>query len=147
MSIDPGAEEKLAKLMRLLASDKDGEVLAAVQALKRTLNGSGADIHDLAARVTGGGKLTNSEMQKIYDAAYEAGKNDAAVSTGFNSVDSTQSWHEMALYCAANINSPRLFPSERDFINDMVRWTERKEPTTKQGDWLHKIYMRLGRRR
>ena len=42
---------RLANLIRMLASDKDGEVLAAVAALKRTLAGSGADLHTLAARV------------------------------------------------------------------------------------------------
>jgi hypothetical protein len=42
---------RLANLIRMLASDKDGEVLAAVAALKRTLAGSGADLHTLAASV------------------------------------------------------------------------------------------------
>jgi hypothetical protein len=39
---------KVAKLVRLLASDRDGEVLAAVAALKRTLVASDADLNDLA---------------------------------------------------------------------------------------------------
>jgi hypothetical protein len=37
----------VAKLMRLLASDKDGEVLAAARALCRVLDSAGLDIHDL----------------------------------------------------------------------------------------------------
>jgi len=144
--IDPGAEERLEKLLKLLTSDKDGEVIAAARAIKRTLDGTGADIHELAARVKGGGKLSKAEMQKIYDAGVEAGKNDAAVDTGFNSVDGTKSWHEMALYCEKQISSSRLYPREREFIEDMVRWTERREPSEKQGKWLHAIYIRLGRR-
>jgi hypothetical protein len=144
--IDPGAEEKLEKLIKLLSSDRDGEVLAAVRAIQRTLNGAGTDIHELAARVKGG-KLSNAEMQKIYNAGVEAGKNDAAVDKGFSSVDGTKSWHEMALYCEEHINSSRLYPNEPGFIKDMVRWTERREPSEKQGEWLHKIYIRLGRRR
>ena len=42
---------RLAKLIRLLASDVDGEVLAAVRALGRTLKAGGCDIHDLAGLV------------------------------------------------------------------------------------------------
>ena len=41
----------LAKLIRLLASDVDGEVLAAVRALGRALKASGSDFHDLAGLV------------------------------------------------------------------------------------------------
>jgi hypothetical protein len=48
--------KKLAKLLRLLASDKDGEVLAAVEAIKRTLDLADLDFHDLADVVTAGFK-------------------------------------------------------------------------------------------
>jgi len=49
--IDP---TKIGKLLRLLASDKGGEVVAAAAALKRTLEASGLDLHDLAAAVEAG---------------------------------------------------------------------------------------------
>ncbi len=39
---------KVGKLLRLLSSDKDGEVVAATSALKRTLEAAGLDLHDLA---------------------------------------------------------------------------------------------------
>jgi hypothetical protein len=39
---------KLSKLIRLLASDKDGEVLGTVAAIRRTLERAGLDLHDLA---------------------------------------------------------------------------------------------------
>ncbi|WP_407122593.1 hypothetical protein [Bradyrhizobium sp. STM 3561] len=39
---------KITKLIRLLASDRDGEVLATVSALKRALAAVGKDLHDLA---------------------------------------------------------------------------------------------------
>jgi len=41
-------EEKIAAVVRLLASDRDGEVIAAVNALKRTLASAGTDINGLA---------------------------------------------------------------------------------------------------
>jgi hypothetical protein len=45
---------KLAKLIRLLGSNRDGEVIAAARALQRTLEASGKDLHDLADAVTAG---------------------------------------------------------------------------------------------
>ena len=40
--------QKLAKLIRMLSSDVDGEALAAARAIVRDLNKAGLDIHDLA---------------------------------------------------------------------------------------------------
>jgi hypothetical protein len=39
---------KLAPLVRMLAAPHDGEVLATVAAIRRTLAASGQDLHDLA---------------------------------------------------------------------------------------------------
>jgi hypothetical protein len=36
----------------MLSSDKDGEVLATVRAIARTLNGAGLDWHDLAVMLS-----------------------------------------------------------------------------------------------
>jgi hypothetical protein len=38
----------IAKLLRLLASDKPGEVAASAQALRRVLGSAKLDLHDLA---------------------------------------------------------------------------------------------------
>jgi len=38
----------IAKLLRLLASDKPGEVAASAQALRRVLGSANLDLHDLA---------------------------------------------------------------------------------------------------
>ena len=40
---------RLAQLIPLLASDKDGEVVATARAIGRTLKQAGSDFHDLAA--------------------------------------------------------------------------------------------------
>ena len=42
---------KLAKLIPRLASDHDGEVVATVAAIRRTLQAGGADLHDFAGAV------------------------------------------------------------------------------------------------
>ena len=41
----------IAKLLRLLASDKDGEIVASVHALRRVLGSANLDLHDLASVV------------------------------------------------------------------------------------------------
>ncbi len=45
-----GIAERLGKLIPRLASDHDGEVVATVLAIGRTLQGAGLDWHDLAER-------------------------------------------------------------------------------------------------
>ena len=42
---------RLGQYIKLLASDRDGEVLACVAAMKRTLSGQGLDLHDLAKSI------------------------------------------------------------------------------------------------
>ena len=61
--------DKVGKLIRMLSSSNDGEVVAAARALMRTLESEGSDIHDLAARVEGGGKLSPAERERIYEQA------------------------------------------------------------------------------
>lgn len=48
----PAAATKLGKLIRLFGSDRDGEVVAAAGALRRTLASNGSDLHELAKLVT-----------------------------------------------------------------------------------------------
>jgi putative protein kinase ArgK-like GTPase of G3E family len=53
-------EQKLGTFIRMLASERDGEVVAAARAIVRTLKAAGADIHVLAERVeTANGSNTN----------------------------------------------------------------------------------------
>lgn len=49
----PELRAKLAKLIRMLASPREGEVLAAARAIQRMLATEGADLHDLADVLTG----------------------------------------------------------------------------------------------
>lgn len=50
--IPPAIIPKLAKLVPLLGSDQDGEVVATARAICRTLAGAGCDLHALAAALT-----------------------------------------------------------------------------------------------
>lgn len=137
-------EEKLKKLIKLLSSPNDGEVVAAARAILRTLEADGTDIHDLADRV-GGRKLSEAEMQRIYDEAFRRGRDAAAADSGFHNTEGP-SFHEMACEIQHKANS-RLTAKEQGFVEDMISWCARREPSEKQAKWLHAIYWRIGRRR
>jgi hypothetical protein len=143
MTIDPVAE-KLGKLLKLLSSPREGEVLNAARAILRTLEAAGADIHELAARVESG-KLSKADMREIYDAGFQDGNQAAEQTRGDDFHNVSPSWHDMAVECRDRDNG-RLTPREREFVEDMVRWTARREPSEKQGKWLHILYVRVGKR-
>jgi hypothetical protein len=110
---------KLAKCIRMLSSDKAGDVLAAAQGLCRMLESVGADIHALAAIVEhGGGELNEAEMKKLYDAGYD-----------FRSIDGLPSWHDMALWCQRR--NDRLQSRESEFVDHMASLTVWREPSEK----------------
>jgi hypothetical protein len=143
--IDVGTEEKLEKLVRLLSSDKEGEVVAAARAIQRTLSNAGSDIHELAERIKGG-KLSEAEMRKIYDAGVKDGKDAAAAEKGFGDVMSeSPSYLEMAKYCDAHGNG-RLNSWEREFIDNMLYvCTCGYSLSQKRIATLEKIFRRLRR--
>lgn len=154
---------KLGSLLRLLASNSDGEVLAAVAAIKRSLAASGHDFHALAEALTNGGKIPQEDMQRLYDAGLEAGKaigfkngqliqmakQDAAKRPepigGFSHVNGSTSttWYDIAVYCH---NRPQQHRGDResDFILDMTKRASMYTLTERQADWLRSIYLRCG---
>jgi hypothetical protein len=121
--------EKIGKLLKLLSSSSDGEVVAAARAILRTLGAEGADIHELAERVEGR-KLSQAEMQRIYDKAFADGKESVAAAASFSNVG-IPSFHAMACEIVHK-EAGRLSTKERDFVNDMVRWCAYREPSEKQ---------------
>jgi len=135
--------DKIGKLIKMLSSPNDGEVVAAARAIVRTLQAEGTDIHELAERVEGR-KLSQAEMQIIYDKAFRDGRSAATAANEFNPVD-VPTFYSMACEIQAKANG-RLSPKEQDFVEDMVRWCAHREPSEKQAKWLHSIYCRIGRR-
>jgi hypothetical protein len=136
---------KLGKLLRLLSSDRDGEVVGAARAIVRTLDSAGLDIHALAAGLesSNGKKFSEADALEIYRRGMEDGKR-AAEGGGFHSVDEP-TWHEIACECAAHDDRLRD-ERERQFVRDMVRRTVRGGvPTEKQAHWLRAVYARVRR--
>jgi hypothetical protein len=111
--------DKLGKLVRLLTSDQDGEVVAAAHSINRTLSGAGLDIHVLAAVIENGGVN--------------------------NKTPCAANWQSVASECAAHAERLRS-EKERAFIANMVVWTQLGgRPTEKQANWLRSIYVRVCR--
>lgn len=116
---------RLARLVPFLASDREGEVLATVRAIGRTLAGAGLDFHALAAALESApGPQTDPPR------------------SGFPAED-PDAWHALAVWCESH-HCGRLRPNEREFIGDMVFRLEDHLPTEKQAAWLRAIARRLG---
>jgi hypothetical protein len=148
-------EQRLADLVRRLASNHDGEVIAAASALKRLLASRDADLNDLGSAIeklaTGG--LEEVEMKRLFEAGRAQGLKEARrehgeadATTGLRP-DGSKDWEAIALYCqreTARLRSEK----EREFVNDMAgRLTfPEREPTERQAAWLLSIFRRLGGR-
>jgi hypothetical protein len=108
-----GIAPTLAKLIRMLSSDRDGEVIASIHAMRRVLASVGLSLHDLADAI----ELPNRASQ--YD-------------------DYADDWRVMAS-CARH--SHLLSEREISFVTTMTRW--RGNPSRKQAEWLEAIYDRI----
>ena len=120
----PAATDKLGKLIRLLSSDRDGEVLAAASAIKRTLAAEGSDIHALADTLC---RLQPQRREESRRPRHE----------------DSNDWHGIA--CECQEHGGRLNQREQNFVADMVAWTACATPTDKQQAWLLSIHRRVRR--
>ena|SRR5215204_4360457 len=152
MNSEPGEfEKKLAKAIRLLSSNHNGEVAAAANAIVRiVVNGVESDqIHALADRIEkpNGHVLNKDEVRKIYDVGFHDGvqatENKIHGVNDFLSADGKPTWEAVALYLQRNLD--RLDPQHHKFINDMAsRTTWGQEPTERQHKYLHSLFLKLG---
>jgi hypothetical protein len=110
---------RLGRLIPRLASDKDGEVLATVAAIRRQLTALGLDLHDLAAA------LESQPEPRRY------GVPDWTPTT----------WREAARWLA-EADQGQLSQREREFVDAMRRW--RSKPSERQLKWLHDLIEREG---
>ena len=146
---------KLEKFMLLLASNQDGEVVAAARAMVRALKGIGADLHDVTACIkhSGNGALSEHEMQEIYNAGNKQGARLAVqkmraqmphVPHGPPSYAAPQfpSAADMALYCYQHLD--RCNEWETEFATNMAAWTRRRPLTVKQQARLEELFIKLG---
>jgi hypothetical protein len=141
--------DKLGKLIRLLSSDRDGEVLGAAYAIKRALKTAGLDVHALAQQIEKPA-FNEADAKKLYDAGYQSGYQATAATQSNNDVtfhdisSPLATWHETARWCQQR--NEQLRSREREFVDQMCGETLWRAPTDKQGRWLKSIYYTLGGR-
>lgn len=112
---------KLAKLVPRLASEADGEIVATVRAIDRTLRASGFDWHDVSAALV----PALPPPQKL---CWQ---------------QEPKTWEQIASWCRLHAVG-RLSPKEAKFVVDMSnRLVLGGQPTPKQGEWLRAIYAKL----
>ena len=116
--------DKLSILIPLLASDKDGEVVATARAIGRQLQKTGSDWHDLAARLTAPAVKHHPEPDA-----------DCGGVTNYR---------EAVNWIIAN-DDGGLSEKECRFVRDMRRYLSRSSsPTPKQADWIDALLERTG---
>lgn len=117
------ASGRLGKLVRLLASDKPGEVTAAVAAINRALRSAGLDIHALAEIVDRSPIVPRQSP-------------DSPTAT---SDDNERPWRNIRSWCADH--DEFLTDRECEFISSLAHW--RGRPTEKQMNWLLLIEQKI----
>jgi hypothetical protein len=144
-------EGRLAQLVRLTRSDREGEVASAVNAIARTLKAASADdIHALADLLEAPNAI-KSQAKKLYDAGhadgYAAGVQAAEAkhhgAADFLDEDGKPTWEAVALFLQRE--KGRLAEKHHEFIDDMAgRTAWGREPTERQHKYLHSLFFKLG---
>jgi hypothetical protein len=111
---------RLKKLLLMLSSERDGEIVNAARLINTTLRGAGADWHDLVA-----GLLTTR----------------AATQSARDRNDDDLDWRAMREFCLQHLHLLR--PREQEFITGLGNW--HGPLTEKQAAWLRAIHARVGR--
>jgi len=139
-------EERIADCVRMLVSDKDGDIIAAAHALQRMLKSAGTDIHGLARAIENLGTSAEREkakMKQIWDAAVQHTENRLHGADDFISADGKPAWQSVALYCQRNKH--RLDTRHHDFIDKVAAQTVYgREPTERMHKYLFSLFLRLG---
>jgi hypothetical protein len=131
----PADLSKLRKLIPLLASDKNGEVVAAAAAITRILHSLKSDWHDLSSR------LTAEPPPNGHGPNGQHGSRRRQHSGRHDQQHGHYDWREAQSYCA---DRPHLLSTrECEFIESLAQW--RGTPTEKQLAWLAAIHARLRR--
>jgi hypothetical protein len=148
---DGGRGSKLGDLVRRLSSDSDGEVVATVRAMNRTLKSAGTDFHGLAEHIetANGRHVPEEQLQKVWDTAFAAGvqaaENRQHGSDDFIGTDGKPTWQAVALFLQRNKH--RLNPRVHEFVDKMaalIAWDEEQEPSPRQHKYMHSLFYELG---
>jgi hypothetical protein len=159
--LSPELVDRLVKIILMLSSPSDGELVVAGRALQRQLASAGTDIHALAAHLRNGSGLSEEDKQQIrtaiadaraagYAEGVRAGEAQTQGGGAFRNTDGSVDWRQVALFVERE--KDRLPPRARtdsalEFIGDMAMRAQSpysREPTQKQHEWLHSLFFKLG---
>ena len=148
---------RLGDIIRRLVSDSQGEAIAALCAMARLLENHRLSFLDLADHIeNGSGGLSDADKQKIrsaienartigYAEGVKAAESKQHGTGAFRNTDGALEWTEVALYCQRE--KQRLPSKYHKFIDDMAaRTVYGREPTSKQHQYLHFLFFKLGGR-
>ena len=125
--------ERLAKLIPMLSSDKQGEVLATVAAIGRTLQNAGCDWHDLAKNI---GIPAAQPQPRYTNAPYKQHKPKPT---------KLEPWHVIAASCIELGEKFGLTHKEYGFLMGIIDSVYC--PSQKQMKWLYGIEAKLIRKK
>jgi hypothetical protein len=146
--------KRIAKLFRLLASDFDGETLAAARRMKQLLAIEGLSFNDIATVIENCNgeieekKYSDTDAEIIFTKGVEKGRAEEArkreAPPEFYDADGQPRWYEIAMYCQQNSTQLRN-EWERNFANDIPgRIIKFGKPTEKMIPHLLAIFVKLG---
>jgi hypothetical protein len=150
--LSPETIGRLAKIIAMLSSPNDGDLIAAGRALQRNLSANGADIYALVDLLKAS-EDRNRFGQEIANAAYAEGLRDGEArahgSDGFHGVDESAEWRQVALYVQREQHRlpARTLQKSEEFIANMAARAKSpysREPTQRMHEWMHDLFFKLG---
>jgi hypothetical protein len=156
-ALSPDLVDRLVKIIVMLSSPNDGDIVVAGRALQRQLASAHTDIHALAAHLKAGGGLSDDDKQQIKAEianAYAAGVRDGEARAhgvdDLRNTDGSVDWRQVALFVERDKHRlPARAQNDKtfEFVADMAMRAKSpfsREPTQKQHEWLHDLYFKLG---
>lgn len=140
--------EKLGQRIRLLGSDREGEAVAALHAVRKLLAANNETFNDLADRIEKANGIDEAEVRRIYDAGVVDGLSKAQAAqygrATFRSINEARDrWGQVCDYVERNIN--RLAAKDVGPITGIIASIRNGvAPSPRQSSWLIEIMRRMG---
>lgn len=132
------SKQLISKMIRLLASENDGEIIAAVSAIKRILNKEKKDFNDLAEMFFQSSGFSYADLQRAYSYSPQPQRKPRQ-----KKERKPETEEEIKLKKILSVKE-KLPEKSREFIDSVsARINEQEEMTEKQKKWFNDIYFRF----
>jgi hypothetical protein len=141
----------IGKFIRLMASDYEGEAIAALMALRRAQRREGFSFNVIANLIESfeERKYSDNDVEIIFARGEAKGRREEVskqqAPPEFYDADGSPRWYEIAAFCNQNKDQLRS-DWERDFVSDefVANIIKFGKPTEKQMPYLVGIFVKLG---